>query len=64
LISPLAFSKAIQEGRYSQPKGYEKMGKLFHEWEDKKFTVSELEEKHNFEVKNELSETGKEILYL
>ncbi|MFB6158102.1 MAG: glycosyltransferase family 2 protein [Candidatus Nanohalobium sp.] len=64
IISPLAFLRAIQEGKYTQPEGYENMGRLFKDLNEEKFTVSELEEKYNFEIKEKLSEEGKEILYL
>lgn len=64
LISPYAYIKARYEGRYNQPEPYNKMGKLFKEMDNQRYTVPELEKKYDFEIKDELSEKGQEILYL
>lgn len=63
-ISPLAFLKANLESRYNQPEGYEKMGRLYRELEEREATLSEIEKKYDIEIEDELSDKGREILYL
>jgi glycosyltransferase involved in cell wall biosynthesis len=63
VMAPIAFLLALYEGRFEQPDGYEKMGRLPRELETQAVDLSELEEEYDLDLKGKLSNAGRRILY-